>query len=381
MTAKEKTMSSMDSAVVDIAGAGRWHEWTVGQVFGMLCKAIETGFQRTIFIWGQRGIGKSAVVAQACQKAGAYLVDRRLSLLDPADVRGVMMPDKDATVLHLNTSQVGSLARWLLNPDFFPQTNGKRLVIFLDEFNHANDMCQKAAYELAWDHSIGGVKFPDGTVVILAGNRESENANVTPLDKPMRRRAIHCYLKFDFKSFWDYSETRLHPLVTAYHKENPGKVNQPIDNDLVEFYGEPLPASWEVVSDILRTFTRDEGSDRLIAGTIGVGAATEFTAWTDTAGKLTPLIDAIWNGADKTADELSQQFFVNQSLVERFRNLKPVERPKAASRILDYAEATKKEIAELNSVMIQTAKSVDWDALRKSDSYKKVMKSYYKVMV
>lgn len=373
--------SAAAASVEDLTKAGHWNEWTIAQIYTMLCKAIKTGFRRTIFIWGQRGVGKSAVVDQAVKFCDAYLVDRRLSLLDPADVRGVMMPDKDAVVVHVNVSQIAQLAKWLLNPDFFPDTKGKRLVIFLDEFNHANEMCQKAAYELAWDHSIGGVKFPEGTVVILAGNRESENANVTTLDRPMRRRAIHCYARFDFKAYWAYAETRFHPLVTAYHKENPGKVNQPIDNDQVEFYGEPLPASWEVVSDVLRTFTEDEGSDRLIAGTIGTGAATEFVAWCKTAGKLTPLIDSIWNGSDKTADELSQQFFVNQSLVERFRNLEGKERPKYATRILDYAEATKKEIAELNSVMIQTAKTVDWDALRKSESYKKVMKSYYKVMV
>jgi len=339
--------------------ADAWNLVHMKEVYEIAHDTIMAGSRRTIFVWGHRGIGKSEVIRQATADADAVLVDRRLSLMDPADVRGVMM------------GQPGQkLAQWLLNPDFFPDTKGKRLVIFLDEFNHANDLLQKASYELAWDHSIGGTAFPEGTVVILAGNRESENANVTPLDKPMRRRAIHLYARFDFETFWNHALNRgqFHPLVLGYLKERPDKAFAPIDAD-VEFYGEPLPASWEVASDVLRTYKRN--TDKLLAGTLGVGEAVEFAAWCATAGHLTPLIDAVEGGEDKTAPEMSQQFFVCQSLVERFRR-----KDKMAKRILDYAIAIKKDFPEMGGLMIQSAYGANRDALKATASWKPAMTAY-----
>jgi len=356
------------TAPVDAEERDRWNEWTVGDLHDTLVDTIKAGFRRTIFVWGQRGVGKSAIVQQAAMMSNAVVIDRRLSMMDPADIRGVLMAGDAA----------GGLARWMLNPDFFPKLEkDQRLVIFLDEFNHAPDMIQKAAYEVAWDHTIGGVKFPEGTVIILAGNRETENANVTPLDKPMRRRVIHCYVHYDFASYWKYAETRFHPLVTSYHKKHPDKVNQPVDNDQVEYFGEPLPATWEVVSDILRTYPDSPRRLKMIAGTLGPGAAQEFEAWCRTESVLEPIIDAVLAGEDKTAEAIDQQFFVCQSVAERFRHDKTI-----ATRILEYADAIKSDYAEVAGVMLTTARNIDHDALRRDEKvFRRVMKNYYKVLV
>lgn len=345
----------------------RWNEWTVDELHDTLVETINAGFNRSIFVWGQRGVGKSQVFRQAAHATNALLVDRRLSMMDPADIRGVLMAG-DAS---------GSLARWMLNPDFFPKIEkGQKLVILLDEFNHAPDMIQKAAYEVAWDHCIGGVAFPEGTVIALAGNKETENANVTPLDRPMRRRVIHCYVKYAYQAYWKHAETRFHPLVTSYHKRHPEKVNQPIDNDLVEYFGEPLPATWEVVSDILRTYSDSPRRLKMVAGAVGPGAALEFDAWCKTESVLDPIIEAVLAGENKTASQIDQQFFVCQSIAERFRRNKGI-----AVRILEYAEAIKEDFAEVCGVMLQTALGIDRDALLSDKkAYNKCMKFYYKVL-
>lgn len=362
MVSKKQAEKSAEDIVAD----RKWYEWNVQDVADTIHDSILTGFRRSFFVWGQRGIGKSSVIHQACDRAGAHLVDKRLSMMDPADIRGVLMGSQDAKT---------TVARWLSNPDFFPDTKGKRLVILLDEFNHAPDLIQKAAYEVAWDHSIGGMLLPEGTQVIMAGNRETENANVTPLDKPMRRRVIHIYTYFDYPTWYKWAETRLHPMPLAFCKERGAAVvNAPIDNDLVEAYGEPLPSSWEVISDIERTFTRN--IDKLVAGSVGPGMATEYIAWRETAGKLTPLIDSIVAGKNDVAEDMSQQFFVCQSLAERFRRDR-----KLSTRILDYAVAIAHDFAEIGGVMISTARAVDWDALRSNETvYKRTMKSYYKIL-
>lgn len=373
-------------SVLDSGVDRRWNEWTAEEVHKMLTVAIKSGFRRTIFIWGQRGIGKSALVHQAVEDCGGVLIDRRLSMMDPADVRGVLMAKnaedqkrvdaaaEDATITV--SAGASDLAVWLANPDFFPKLKkGQKLVIFLDEFNHAPDLVQKAAYEIAWDHSVAGRSFPDGTVVILAGNRETENANVTPLDKPMRRRAIHVYMRYDYKSYFDWAETRLHPSVIHYHRKHPEVVNRPVDSDTVEYFGEELPASWEVVSDILRTFPGDMERKKLIAGQIGVGASIEFDKWLKVESELEPLIDAIMAGENKTAEMVDQQYFVMQTLAEKFRHDR-----KVAGRVLDYAKFCKAQYAEIASLMLTTLRKIDLRTLQACPNFKDAMREFYDIL-
>lgn len=344
-----------------------WWEVNVEEARAMVSQAIKVGFRRTIMLWGQRGLGKSSLVAQASNENSAHLVDKRLSQMDPSDIRGVMMGSLDPK---------STVARWLLNPDFFPDTKGKRLALLLDEFTHAPDMIQKAAYEVAWDHSIGGVKLPEGTVVILASNRESENAGINSLDLPMQRRAIHLYVKFDAQVFLDYAtlKSAFHPLVLSYLKDHPSKINVPRKEVDAEWLGEPLPASWEVVSDIIRSFPWDM-AQKMVTGAVGPGATSDFVAWSETAGTLTPLIDRVCAGADETAQEMSMQFFVCTSLVERLRM-----DAKLATRILDYSIAIKDQFAETGGVMLLQAVRANRDALKNSSSWRDTIRFYKNIL-
>jgi len=339
----------------------RWNEWTVAEVYHLLTETIKAGFSRTIFLWGPPAIGKSMVTRQACEDTQRRLVDRRLSMLDPADVRGVLMPGPDGKAV------------WLNNPDWGLESKDP-FVILLDEHNHAPDLVQKASYEIALDHAVGQTPFPEGTVIVLAGNREIDNANVTPMDRPMQSRVIHCYVRFDAQTWLDWATTRgqIHPAVLSYLKERPDKINCPA-GELKEYYGEPLPRTWEFASDCLRTF--QDNVDKILAGCIGPGESIEFTAWMKTAGQLTPLIDAIEKGKNEVAEEMSQQFFVCQSLVERFRR-----RKKLSKRILEYAIATKDKCPEVAGLMIQSAYHVDRDALKSDEAlWKRMMKFFAKI--
>ena len=61
-----------------------------------------------IFLWGPPGIGKSALVKQLAEEKGRPLVDLRLPLMDPVNLRGLPMVDKEK-----------EQAKWL-PPDFLP---------------------------------------------------------------------------------------------------------------------------------------------------------------------------------------------------------------------------------------------------------------------
>ena len=53
--------------------------------------------QKPAFIWGASGIGKSEIIAKVADELGYNLIDVRVSLLDPVDLRGVPSVENGTT--------------------------------------------------------------------------------------------------------------------------------------------------------------------------------------------------------------------------------------------------------------------------------------------
>lgn len=148
-------------------------------------------------IHGAPGIGKSDSVKQACKEyadelkieyeegvpsdanAVKYvLCDQRASQMDPSDVRGVPWREGDRT-------------KWLV-PNWLP-TKG-RGCLFLDEINLAPPSVQASLYQLILDRKLGDYVLPDGWVIIAAGNRAIDKANIFPMAAPLKNRFSHATL-------------------------------------------------------------------------------------------------------------------------------------------------------------------------------------------
>ena len=53
--------------------------------------------KRPLFLWGPPGIGKSDIVAQICESfTNSYLIDIRLSLWEPTDIKGIPYFDSNS---------------------------------------------------------------------------------------------------------------------------------------------------------------------------------------------------------------------------------------------------------------------------------------------
>ena len=230
--------------------------------------------RQPVFIWGGPGIGKSDVVRQLAQSIGVPLKDIRALLLDPVDLRGLPFLGTDHT------------AKWA-TPDFLPK-DGKG-ILFLDELNAASAMVQAGCYQLVLDRRLGEYTLPEGWSIIAAGNRETDRAVTTRMPTPLRNRFTHLNFEVDVQEWCEWAiHSAICPEVIAFIRFKPDLLSA-FDRDANAF---PSPRSWEFVSRILKSAPAREIEHELFSGTVGDGAATEFSAFLRTFREL-PNIDAI----------------------------------------------------------------------------------------
>lgn len=250
---------------------------------------IERVLKTTIvpFLWGPPGIGKSTIVRDIAKKNNWELIDLRLSLLNPVDLRGLPVIDKEK-----------KQADWY-PPAFLPKYDSKKTgILFLDEINLAPLSVQAAAYQLILDKKVGEYKFPPHWRIIAAGNRETDKANVYKLSAPLANRFVHFNLTFNLNSWRDWAErSNVRPEIIDFLILRPALLMQMPTDSQKAF---PTPRSWAFTSDLLEAFGFDsEGgvTDHLhhvILGTIGDGVGKEFIAY---------LKDYKMQGVSKMVDE------------------------------------------------------------------------------
>ncbi|TWI76708.1 dynein-related subfamily AAA family protein [Desulfobotulus alkaliphilus] len=216
-----------------------------------------------LYLWGPPGIGKSDVVRQAAAAMDRELVDIRALLLDPVDLRGLPRIEKDG-----RTS-------WS-PPDFLPVKG--RGILFLDELNAAPPLVQAACYQLVLDRRIGDYKLPDGWSVVAAGNRETDRSVTHRMPSALANRFTHIDFEVRIEDWVDWAlQEGIAPEVIAFLRFRPALLHHfdPTRNEKAF----PTPRSWAFVSRILDATEDEEILSALVAGTVGAGAAAEFTGY------------------------------------------------------------------------------------------------------
>ena len=264
-------------------------------------KAIQT--RRPTFLWGPPGIGKSDVVKQIGETAGREVVDVRLALWEPTDIKGIP---------YYNADQ-GKMV-WA-PPAELPTDPESTAIIFLDELNSAPPAVQAAAYQLILNRRVGTYELPKGVDVVAAGNREGDRGVTYRMPAPLANRFIHLEMKIDFDDFQEWAVMNsVHPEVVGYV----GFAKQ----DLYDFDPKSpskafaTPRSWVFVSDLLKDDDCDiDTLHNLIAGAVGDGLAVKFMAHRKIAGRL-PKAEDILKGKvkDLQIKEVSAMYSLTVSL-------------------------------------------------------------------
>ena len=273
--------------------------------------------KRPVFIWGPPGIGKSEIVDSITQERSGYMIDMRLALMEPTDLRGIPVPN-------MNTG----LMEWLPPADLPTQELADQfecIVLFLDEMNQAPQSVQAAAYQLILNRRLGNYRLPDNVLIVAAGNRESDRGVAYRMPSPLANRFVHLEMTTDFEDWQTWAlQNNINAEVVGYVTAN--------KMDLMNFDPRTAsrafatPRSWTFVSQMLPMEGEQITDGRLhdlIAGTVGDGIATKFMAHRAISGKLPNPTD-ILNGTVKTlgkeGSEISAMFSLTASLCYELRD-------------------------------------------------------------
>jgi hypothetical protein len=264
-------------------------------------KAIKA--RRPAFLWGPPGIGKSDLVKQIGDEAGREVIDVRLALWEPTDIKGIP---------YYNSDQ-GKMV-WA-PPSELPTDPESTAIIFLDELNSAPPAVQAAAYQLVLNRRVGTYELPRGVDIVAAGNREGDRGVTYRMPAPLANRFVHLEMKVDFDDFQDWATlNKVHPEVVGYV----GFAKQ----DLYDFDPKSAskafatPRSWVFVSELLSDDDTDtETLHNLIAGAIGDGLSVKFMAHRKIASKL-PKAEDILDGKvkDLQIKEVSAMYTLTTSM-------------------------------------------------------------------
>lgn len=229
------------------------------------------GMTASWMLHGRPGVGKSDIVHQLAAEIGADLHDLRLTTIEPQDLRGLPYYDHDRR-----------RTRWY-RPEDLPDDPGRPAVLFLDELTAAPPHLHPAVYGLLRERRVGAHRLPDSVMVIAAGNGAEDGAVAYEMGTALSDRLIHVEVVASAGDWVDaYAVPRgLHPAVTAFIRTRPDLL-ETTQRSLAE--GEIIattPRSWERVSHLLHAVRDRRLRDVMVAGTIGVAAAAEFTLVAD----------------------------------------------------------------------------------------------------
>lgn len=226
-----------------------------------------TPASQNIMLTGKHGIGKSQILEKFFTARGERVVILFLGQMsDPGDLIG--LPRLDETT-----------GKTLFMPPYWFPTDGKPVVLFLDELNRARPEVLQTIMDLTLNRMLAGRKLPEGSRVISAVN-DGEEYQLTDLDPALVSR----FNIYEFKPtaqewlLWA-SKAGLDSRVIDFISENPemldGAAFTREDQGLEK---SPDRRGWERVSKVLQTNEVTPLLKTVIAGIVGMSAASKFFA-------------------------------------------------------------------------------------------------------
>lgn len=334
---------------------------TINQIKGLalncfLETALDgTAIPKTPMVWGPPGIGKSEVMAQIAAESThlqeeenarvekenkkrlrenpdaelltpnriglgrTSLIDIRLSLMEPSDIRGIP---------YFNSEE--NNMKWAPSEEFPTQEQADEwdtVLLFLDELSAAPSIVQSSIYQLILNRRVGTYVLPDNVMIVAAGNRVTDGSVSFKMPQALRNRMLHFTARADFDTWFEWAmKNGIHVDVISFLSSARSMLMKfdPKSKD----HAWPSPRTWSFVSDHLHFAEKigmnSDQLDEMIYGTVGEGPGNEFAAFR-AIGKDLPKPSEILEGKVKKLKnkESSAAYFLVFNMAEYLQDLKP----------------------------------------------------------
>ena len=226
-----------------------------------------TPASQNIMLTGKHGIGKSQILEKFFTARGEKVVILFLGQMsDPGDLIGLPR-------LNAETGKTE-----FMPPYWFP-TDGKPVVLFLDELNRARPEVLQTIMDLTLNRTLAGKKLPEGSRVISAVN-DGEEYQLTDLDPALVSR----FNIYEFRPtvqewlLWA-AQNNMDSRVVNFISECPEMLDGAgFTREDQGLEKTPDRRGWERVSRILQQNEVSPLLKTIIAGIIGMPAASKFFA-------------------------------------------------------------------------------------------------------
>lgn len=238
----------------------------------MLIRCMKAG--RPAMIWGPPGIGKSELIAEIAADQGRPVIDMRLLLLEPTDIKGIPYYHPESKTM-----------RWAQPSDLPTEDYLSNAILFLDEINAAPPSVQAAAYQLLLNRRVGEYKLPAGVSMVCAGNRESDKGVTFRMPSPLANRLVHLEMKAEFEDWQQWAiKNKVRADVVGFlshHKQHLFNFDPKSPDKAFA-----TPRSWFFVSQLVDDSLPESLNSALVSGTVGEGLAIEFQQHRRVASKM-----------------------------------------------------------------------------------------------
>lgn len=241
-------------------------------------------------VWGQSGIGKTEIISQALEEAGAVICDVRAGQQDTVDIRGIPIHDRNpASPTFGQTIWMPPSMLPIVGNDQWPDDRPIGLV--LDEINQGMPGVLGGLYQLMQERRYGEFILKSNVRICAMANPESSRGITNRMPLPLLYRTVQYEMVVNVQTFCEYAISQGVPTwLVAFWLSNLDAVH----NFNVDAPAKLIacPRTWFNFADFVNADMPEDIRTVSCMGAVGKGVATEALAFREVEGRV-PTIKAI----------------------------------------------------------------------------------------